>query len=112
MEKSVVEEVAERLLDARGVGFGDERFRVDDDRAPGVTLAACRACCDGADELVEVDRLGGERQRTFFDLGEREEVVGEAADAPRFVERGAYGLAGGGVEVMLERELDLGGQDG
>src|SRR3954449_505481 len=85
VEKGVVEEVAQRLLDAGRVGFGDERFGVDGYRAPAGTVAACRTCCDGADEFVEVDRLDGERQRSFFDLGEREEVVGEAADAARFV---------------------------
>src|SRR3954465_322463 len=38
MEQGVVEEVAERLLDAGRVGLGDERFGVDEDRAPGRPL--------------------------------------------------------------------------
>src|SRR3954453_13580640 len=44
VEKGVVEEVAQRLLDAGRVGFGDERFGVDGYRAPAGTVAACRTC--------------------------------------------------------------------
>jgi hypothetical protein len=64
------------------------------------------------DEFIQVDRLRGDRQRAFFDLSERQQVLGEATDATRFIERGAHGLAGGGVQIILERELDLSGQDG
>lgn len=75
----VVEHVAERLAEARPIGFEAQvGLHVDFERAAGVFGSAGEAAGDLTDDLARRRALGTDRQLAAVGLGDRQQVFGDS----------------------------------
>ena len=95
MAERVLDEVADRLFDAKFIGVDDQFVGCFDDE-----FAALLGCpqreplFDGVEEFVDRNECGSYRQPTLVEAGDDEEVLGELHEP--------VGLLGRGVNCVAE----------
>ena len=93
MDERVLDEVVQRLLEARLVAVHDGPARVGDSKwASGSTGERVEPESDAFEQRVRVDGFSPQRQKALVVAGDEQQILGEPSQAVRFLRRRAQGV--------------------